>query len=655
VNGYPPCVVMSRMADQIGRVLSGRYRLIAPIGTGASAQVYLADDVRLRRRVAVKVLHAALAEDDAFLRRFRAEAQAAAALNHPHIVAVYDWGEDDGAPYIVTEYLGGGSLRALLDRGVRLSPSQALAVGLETTRALDYAHRRGFVHRDIKPANLLFGEDGRLRIADFGLARALAEAAWTEPQGAVLGTARYSSPEQAQGQAVDGKADVYSLGLLLIECVTGTVPFTADTTIATLMARVGKPVEVPEALGPLRRALERAGSPEPADRPDAGELGIALMAAAEQLPRPDPLPLASGVAPDPDDGGDATMLGTALVGTRVAAGDEPTVALDTADGGEPTSAAAAPPDWLDDDLVVVTDDEERRKRRWPWAVLVAVLAVLVGGGAAFAYSEMSTPSHTIPNLEGMTEAEARAEADALGFDVATEESREDGSTPGEVLSTRPAAGEELDEGDTLTLVISLGNTLAPVPTDLAGKTLAEATQVLTDAGGFTPEVTRRASEEIPLDVVIGVAGGVPAELPKGAAVPLVVSSGPAPRTVPSGLVGGTFEEAQAALAGVQLRAKQVDEFSDTVEKGRVIRVEPGEGEQAPRDSEVSVVVSRGPDLVTIPDVGGMSLEEAVAAIEGAGLTVGDAFGPANGRPFATDPEAGTQVKRGATVDIYLRR
>ena len=204
---------MSRMTDQIGRVLSGRYRLIAPIGTGASAQVFLADDVRLRRRVAVKVLHAALAEDDAFLRRFRAEAQAAAALNHPNIVAIYDWGDDDGAPYIVTEYLSGGSLRALLDRGVRLTPSQALVVGLETTRALDYAHRRGFVHRDIKPGNLLFGEDGRLRIADFGLARALAEAAWTEPQGAVLGTARYSSPEQAQGQPVDGKADVYSLGL----------------------------------------------------------------------------------------------------------------------------------------------------------------------------------------------------------------------------------------------------------------------------------------------------------------------------------------------------------------------------------------------------------------------------------------------------------
>jgi len=345
---------MSRMTDQIGRVLSGRYRLIAPVGTGASAQVYLADDVRLRRRVAVKILHAALADDEAFLRRFRAEAQSAAALNHPNIVAVYDWGDDDGAPYIVTEYLSGGSLRAVLDTGVRLSQSQALMVGLEATRALDYAHRRGFVHRDVKPANILFGEDRRLRIADFGLARALAEAAWTEPQGAVLGTARYASPEQAQGQAVDGRADVYSLGLVLIEAVTGTVPFAADTTIATLMARVGKPVEVPDALGPLQKPLTRAGLPDAADRPDAGELAIALMATAEDLPRPEPLPLAT-IAPvvDPSEGEadrDATMLG----GTRVVtAGDATTVsdAVDTAAIGatavEPAPGPATLPDYLD--------------------------------------------------------------------------------------------------------------------------------------------------------------------------------------------------------------------------------------------------------------------------------------------------------------------
>ncbi|MDP9441449.1 MAG: protein kinase, partial [Actinomycetota bacterium] len=188
-----------RIADQIGRVLGGRYRLVAPIGTGASAHVYVADDVTLGRRVAVKILHPALARDDSFLRRFRAEAQAVAALRHPHIMNVYDWGQDEDGPFLVLEHLEGGSLRDILDAGHRLSPSQALQVGLEAARGLEYAHRRGLVHRDIKPANLLFDEEGRLSIADFGLARALAEAAWTEPAGAVLGTARYASPEQAKG------------------------------------------------------------------------------------------------------------------------------------------------------------------------------------------------------------------------------------------------------------------------------------------------------------------------------------------------------------------------------------------------------------------------------------------------------------------------
>ncbi|HEY4376127.1 MAG TPA: protein kinase, partial [Acidimicrobiales bacterium] len=287
----------TRMSAEIGRVLGGRYRLVAPVGMGASAQVFLADDARLRRRVAVKMLHAALADDADFLRRFRAEARSAAALNHPHVLAVYDWGEDD-TPFIVTEFLGGGSMRSLLDRGAVLAPAQALLVGVEAARALDYAHRRGFVHRDIKPANLLFGDEGRLRIADFGLARALAEAAWTEPQGAVLGTARYASPEQAKGMTLTGKADVYSLALVLVEAVTGEVPFTADTTLGTLMARVDRPLVVPEALGPLRSVLERAGHPDPDQRIDARMLAGGLLAAAKRLARPEPLTLAGALPAD---------------------------------------------------------------------------------------------------------------------------------------------------------------------------------------------------------------------------------------------------------------------------------------------------------------------------------------------------------------------
>ncbi|MDP9020692.1 MAG: serine/threonine protein kinase, partial [Actinomycetota bacterium] len=299
----------SRMTEQVGRVLGARYRLTAPIGSGASAEVYLADDVILRRRVAVKVLHPALADDEAFLSRFRAEARAAAALSHPNLMAVYDWGESDG-PYLVLEFLGGGSLRGMLDQGRRLSPSQALLVGLDTARALDFAHGRGFVHRDIKPANLLFGDDGRLRIADFGLARALSEAAWTEPGDGLVGTVRYAAPEQASGRRVDGKADVYALGLVLIEAVTGSVPLVAESTIATLARRVDNPVPVPDALGALKPVLEQVGSPDPAQRPDAAALGQALLRAARRLDGPEPLPLAGAVTLDAGGSGedDATLL-----------------------------------------------------------------------------------------------------------------------------------------------------------------------------------------------------------------------------------------------------------------------------------------------------------------------------------------------------------
>ena len=209
-------MAVSGVADLVGRVLAGRYRLLAPVGAGASGQVYVAEDVRLRRRVAVKVLHGALADDPGFLRRFRTEAQLAASLHHPNIVAVYDWGEDGDLPFMVLELLTGGSLRTLLDRGGRLSPSQAAHVGRQVAQGLQYAHARGVVHRDIKSSNLLFDEHAIVRVADFGLARALAEASWTEPSGTLVGTARYAAPEQAS----------VAIG---VSPRFGTVPVTAST------------------------------------------------------------------------------------------------------------------------------------------------------------------------------------------------------------------------------------------------------------------------------------------------------------------------------------------------------------------------------------------------------------------------------------------
>jgi beta-lactam-binding protein with PASTA domain/tRNA A-37 threonylcarbamoyl transferase component Bud32 len=638
-------MVVSRMTDQVGRVLGGRYRLIAPIGSGASALVFLADDTRLRRRVAVKVLHQGLADDEAFIRRFRAEAHSAAALNHPNVLSVYDWGEDDREPYLVTEYLGGGSLRGMLDAGRRLSVSQALVVGLEAARALDYAHKRGFIHRDIKPANLLFGEEGRLRIGDFGLARALAEAAWTEPAGAMIGTARYACPEQARGQLVDGKGDVYALGLVLIEAVTGRVPFTADTTIATLMGRVDMPVDVPEELGPLRSALERAGRPDPAERPDAGELATHMLASSQQLDRPAPLPLVGATAlagdiavvdRDPTELPPSSRIDDA--GAEIEAEPEP----DTA-AGEP-DAPDAPP--------------RKRRRRWLVALLVVLAVLALGSGAAFAWVKLRVPTHKVPTLVGLTEQQAREQAQANHWNVRKVDGREDGSVVGNVIAQDPEAGKSLAEDKTVTITVSLGNTLVSVPTDLVGKSVADATAELQatslDLGTQTPQ----HDESAVAGTILLVDPATPPQLPKGEKVNVTVSDGPAPRTVPQLSPTMTFEQASQALAAVQLVGVQSDDlnrFSDTVPAGQIIGTDPPAGADVSRDSKVKVIFSKGPQPVPIPDVRDKSVAEATSILQAAGFPVLGVTGSPSSQVLFTDPPPGEPHAKGTGVTLFTRR
>ncbi|MCU1344886.1 MAG: protein kinase family protein with domain [Acidimicrobiia bacterium] len=666
--------------EQVGRVLGGRYRIVAPIGTGASATVFQADDVQLRRRVAIKVLHPSLAEDPAFLRRFRAEAQAVAGLSHPNILAVFDWGEDGGTPYLVTEYLGGGSLRSMLDVGRRLSPSQALVVGLDTSRGLDYAHKRGLVHRDIKPANLLFGDDGRLRIADFGLARALAEAAWTEPAGVVLGTARYASPEQARGLTVDGKTDVYSLTLVLVEAVTGQVPFAGDTTVATLMARLDKLMPVSADLGPLASVLERAGRPDAAERYDSAELGRALVLTAERLPRPEPLPLvptaagswvepfgpsrssdgvtamlptvASGpIAPagprasdlaasgEPGEPGEPTELGLDSAALSVPA-VAPPVAPNAAAGDPPPPAASSP-----------TSSSGRPHRgRWLLAV-AAVLLLAIGGVVVWVVRDRIPPKYPVPSVIGRTEAQARDQVLPFKFKIAVETRRVDGTQPGQVIGQNPPESASLAKGGTLTLVVSEGPTLAAVP-DVSNQTDGKAKGTLEAAGFVVDPVSVFAnSETVPAHVVIDWTHKGET-LPKGTSVKLTISNGPTPRQMPP-VAGLTFDQAVAALKAVNLVPKRTDRFSDTVPTGTVIGADVKAGDKLPRDSVVTLVVSKGQDLVTVPNVAGMPADPALKALAAAGLASGGISGLAGKPVVATNPPIGSAVKRGSPVDIIL--
>jgi serine/threonine-protein kinase len=686
----------SGVADLAGRVLAGRYRLVSPIGTGASGRVYAAWDVRLQRKVAVKVLHAALADDSGFLRRFGAEAQLAASLHHPNVVAVYDWGEDETA-FMVLELLEGGSLRSLLDRGDRLTPAQAAAVGRQIAAGLDYAHARGLVHRDVKPANLLFDEHGTARLADFGLARALAEASWTEPAGAVLGTARYAAPEQVRG-VVDARSDVYSLALVLVEAVTGAVPFAADTSLATLLARVERHLEVPPELGVLVPVLERAGQAEPAGRfPDARSFAAALTDVAARLPAPDPIPLPgpNAVAFDPHPteirparpsapttfaGGGSGPAGISAPATAGPLGPLPSalpaVPVTGAPPGPPgplpsvlqSRLPEAPPTGGPDQPLMAIPvsapavhgptgpgpsgarRRRRGKRRPERIVPVVVLVVLLVAAAiaAYAASAATGPRVRVPNFVGVGKAAAEATAKRAGVDVRTRPVRSD-DPAGTVVGQSPAPGILLDAHRAVTLQLSEG----PPPVDLpsvAGQPEAMARAAL-DGAGFIVTTERRTDENVPR-------GSVVEQIPEagkaspGSEIRLVISDGPRPVEVPN-VVGKSYDDAAKALAAKRFKVTRKDEYSDTVPGGRVIRHDPVAGAEAPRDSAVILVVSLGPDLVTVGDYRGESVEDAVTDLEELGLQV-DVVGYRPGRRVKQqDPPDGTKVRRNETVTLYL--
>jgi eukaryotic-like serine/threonine-protein kinase len=639
---------MTRMNDQIGRVLAGRYRLLAPIGAGASAQVYLAEDTRLRRRVAIKLLHESYADDDAFIRRFHTEAQLSAGLNHPNLLAVYDWGDEE-VPFLVTEFIGGGSLRAMLDRGRRLTIAQATLIGLEAAKGLDHAHRQGLVHRDLKPANLLFGDDGRLRIADFGLARALADAAVTEPAGAVLGTARYASPEQAQGRALGGRSDVYSLALVLVEAVTGEVPFSVDTTIGTLMARVSEPIPVGEELGPLRPALRAAGAVDPEDRPDAARLATLLLRATEALDPPDPLPLAGAITlPDVDIDldRDPTMLPE----------PSPTLVDEPEDPGllqvpDPAPGRRARRRHRREAKRAAREGTSRTRR-----ILVPVLVVLglvAGGAGAYAAYVFSRPEHDVPDLDGQTVLDAQQLLETENLDVQLV-GRRPGGAPGTILDQDPAPGETLREGQTVTVVVSRGQELVDVPERLLDLTAADpimqqqAADLLTEAGLTVGFVSEKYNEQ----AVAGTVQSVPMpfeRVPLGSAVDLVVSKGPRPRTIPADAVGRPFDEVAAELEGQSLVVDRVEEPTLDQPEGTVLSVSPEPGATVPRDSTVTVVVAIA--QIEVPDVGGQGIQSAFDELEAAGLDVDGVQGPPVGTVQGTDPPAGTLVDPGSSVTL----
>ena len=586
----------------IGQLVDGRYRLSEAIGTGGSGTVYLAEDISLGRRVAVKVLHTVASRDPAFVRQFRAEAQAVASLNSPHVVDVYDWGVD-GQAYLVTEYLGGGSLRGILASGRTLSPSQVLVLALDACRGLDHAHSKGLVHRDVKPANLLFGDDGRLRIADFGLAAAMAG---EQPGSGHAGTARYASPEQARGKVVDGRSDVYALALCMVEAVTGHLPFVESTVAGTLRAREGRDVPVPDVLGPLAPVVARAGAAHPDKRPTVAEFGRMLLSMAEGMSRPEPLQL----------------VGPGEIGASPLAGE----------------AASVTPSVFPDAVPAPPQRPVGPRRRWPAAVLTVALVVGAVVGGTVLWENTRDVTRRLPSLVGSSGESAGTLLTQLGWVVEERFDRQDGSVQGELLEMIPAGGTALAEGEAVVIVISLGADRVAVPTGLVGVTASEAARLLDEAGLTTGEVTRGFSEETLPGLVIEVPGAA-SSLPLGTAVDLVLSEGPAPRSVPTGLMGMHAADVQASLLALKLLPVLVDS-PGMAEVGTVVGVSPEPGTPLAVGGEIQVLVSSGPEPRPVPAVEGLSVVAADARLQAAGFRQVEVEGPADGRVTSQDPASG---------------
>jgi serine/threonine-protein kinase len=632
-------------------------------------------------------------------------------LRHPNVLRVYDWGENAGSPYLVMELLEGASLRALLDRGSLLSSTQATAIGAQAAHGLDYAHRRGLVHRDVKPANLIFDDEGRLSVADFGLARALAEATWTEPAGAVVGTARYAAPEQVRGENLDAKADVYALALVLVEATTGVVPFAADTTLATLMARVERPLTLPGGLGALGPILEAAGTVDPAERLDAARLARALDELGARLPPAAPLPLA-GIADSSDE---RELSPTALPGVRPQLFDidelDGWVEPGSGDTGAPEAETAvararpAPPAGVPvrshegaaagrgraaeagagsgaalglglgigsgpgvgsgaglesgpgvgsgAGLGSGPGRQVRVRRRWPRvAGLLALVVVLAGGGAAgWLTLRSTTPSHPVPALRGLAESDAARLLAPLHLQLAVTGRPYDAAAKvGTILSQAPAGGR-LREGRAVSVTVSAGPRPIPVP-QVSSLTKDDATTVVTRSGLKVGAVTSAASMTVPAGLIVSSHPDTGTLLP-GQSIDLVVSTGKPTVAVPvlQGPTAASYAAAQAALAAVQLPSTPSEQFSDTVLKGQIITTAPPPGTVVTVGTPVTVEVSKGPDLVAVPAVTGDSISGATHVLTNNGFQVTGVIGNPTATVTGTRPSEGTLLHRGAAIQL----
>ena len=580
-------------------------------------EVYRATDAVLEREVAIKVLHASLAGDRGFVDRFRREARAAANLNHPNIVAVHDWGAVDGIYYMVMELVAGRSLRELLNTEGSLAPAQAADVLLQALSALDLAHRRGIVHRDIKPENMIVTRDGTVKVADFGLARAYADAHVTE-FGTVTGTVPYLSPEQLQGEPADPRTDLYALGIVAYELLTGHLPFTGETPMAVGYRHIHERVPPPS-----RR--------NPAVPPELDGWVSSMTEKAREL-RPE-----SAAEARRDLAREATNLPPAApIGELV--GEVVTVH----EAEDPARAAT----------VAIPGRRPRRRRRGRWVIGI-VLAVLALGAAAWgAWTYVVPHSVRVPHVLGDPVPAARGELQRAGLTVRLAGGSYSPTVPkGSVLRVRPSAGTELRSGSMVTLVPSLGPPPVEVPR-LVGLTVARAKDALTEAGLELGAHPSRYDEHVPAGRVISQAVTSGKMRPQGSAIDVVVSKGPHPVPVPS-VIGKTEADARNLLSGFTITVNR--KYSGSVQRGFVISQSVAAQTPLQPGSTITIVVSLGPREFPMPNVVGMDRDAAVTRLTDLGLRVDAVIvtGQTGTTVVYQQPATGSTVHPGDLVHIYI--
>jgi serine/threonine-protein kinase len=625
----------------IDTLFDGRYRIQRKLGAGGMADVYLAEDQELGRRVAIKILNGRHANDDQFIERFRREAKNAAALNHPNIVSIYDRGEAEDTYYIAMEYLDGRTLKELIIGRGAAPVNVAIEYARQILSALRFAHRHGIVHRDIKPHNVLVDSEGRVKVTDFGIARA-GTSQMTEA-GSIVGTAQYLSPEQARGGEVDPRSDLYSLGIVLYELLTGKTPFDGETPVEIAMKHLSHAPKPPSKLRPdIPRELDmvvlRALAKNPDDRYQSAD---EMEADLERVAR-----------------GASVAAATVDTATQVLRRPAPAPAAESATAATmiaPLSSAGTrtlPPP-------VVAEEEEYEepggpdRPLWPWLVAIGfIIAAIVAG--FFVWHELSGSAKQVPVGLYLNEHQAAAEQQIVAKHLQPKVLHQSSErTPkGIVFKQNPKPGSQVDKNGTVTIWVSTGPPKVTVP-DVKGDSWTQAQQILTDKGLKPKKFIVNGPTKDQVSATDPPAGK---SVPKGSTIRVNVWSGPVHATVPS-VVGLSISDATARLNsyGFNANPKYVD---STAPKDQVVQQNPTPGSSEPKGSSVTIQVSNGPPEESVPPVVGETAQQAVSDLEAAGFQVSQQFQQVNdssqdGLVLAQNPNGGEHALKGSKVTITV--